>query len=127
MIGAGTGITPLMSIIRYCTDRPLPNTLNLLYSVRTPESIIYRKELEDHKGKNHHFDCTITVTRPDESQERWNGKIGRIDESMIQRAIPHPQTSVVFICGAKEFVFSMIEMLEGMGIKKEQIKTDVWG
>ena len=127
LIGAGTGITPLMSIIRYCTDRPLPNTLNLLYSVRTPESIIYRKELEDHKGKNHHFDCTITVTRPDESQERWNGKIGRIDESMIQRAIPHPQTSVVFICGAKEFVFSMIEMLEGMGIKKEQIKTDVWG
>ncbi|HLD87108.1 MAG TPA: FAD-binding oxidoreductase, partial [Candidatus Nanoarchaeia archaeon] len=127
LIGAGTGITPLMSIIRYCTDKGSKNPITLLYSARTPESIIYRKEFDGHRDKNPHFGYTVTLTRPEESQEPWNGKTGRIDESLLKSSIKNPNSCVVFICGAKEFVFSIIAMLEGIGIKKEQIKTDVWG
>ncbi|OGX08083.1 MAG: hypothetical protein A2Z88_05600, partial [Omnitrophica WOR_2 bacterium GWA2_47_8] len=127
LIGAGTGITPLMSIIRYCTDKGAKNPITLLYSARTPESIIYRKELDGKKAQNPHFEHTITITRAQETQEKWEGRVGRADEALLRASIKHPSKSIVFICGAKEFVFSMIAMLEGMGIKKEQIKTDVWG
>jgi len=69
LIGAGTGITPLMSIARYCAEKPLPNA----------------------------------------------------------ELVANPDNSVAFICGPKEFVFSVIGMLERIGVGKERIKTDVWG
>ncbi len=127
LIGAGTGLTPLMSIIQHCALKKLPNSLMLLYSARTPEAIIYRKELLQHKKQNHHFDYTVTITRPEESAEEWSGKKGRIDEALLREYITNPSGSMVFICGPKEFVFGLISMLEKIGIAKEQIKTDVWG
>ena len=127
LIGAGTGITPLMSIVRYSAEKPLTNSVRMLYSVRTPESIVYRKELEERKQQNHHFGYSVAVTRPQESAEKWQGKTGRIDEKMIEGAIREMGNSVAFICGPREFVFSMIEMLGKLGMPKEQIKTDVWG
>ncbi|KHO51124.1 MAG: oxidoreductase FAD-binding protein [archaeon GW2011_AR11] len=127
LIGAGTGITPLMSIARYCVEKSLPNAVRLLYSVRTPEAIVYRKELEERKRQNPHFDYSVTVTRPEESAERWHGKTGRVDEKMLAELVANPDNSVAFICGPKEFVFSVIGMLERIGVGKERIKTDVWG
>jgi len=127
LIGAGTGIAPLMSIIRQCGDKKLKNTIKLIYSVRVPEEIAYRKELEERKKHNPHLDYIVTVTRPEDTIYEWNGRLGRIDEELLKKTIVHPAKSIVFICGAKEFVFGMIEFLQKIGVSKEQIKTDVWG
>jgi ferredoxin-NADP reductase len=127
LLGAGTGITPLMSVARQCFDKKLPNTVKLLYSVRVPEEIAYGKELSEMKKENPHFHYEATVTRMEESAQEWNGRRGRIDEGLLKNTIHHRHECLVFICGAKEFVFSMIDMLSQIGVSKEQIKTDVWG
>jgi ferredoxin-NADP reductase len=127
LIGAGTGITPLMSIIRQCCDKRLEKNVTLVYSVRVPEEIVYHKELSERKKHNPHFHYEITLTRAEESSHEWHGKVGRIDDSLLKHSITHPEKCVVFICGPKEFVFSMVEMLHTLGISKERIKTDVWG
>ncbi len=127
LLGAGTGITPLMGILRQCADKKLPNTVKLIYSVRTPEEIGYLRELDVRKSQNRHFSYDITITRPENAHQEWKGKIGRINEALLRSTIAHPSKSIVFICGAKEFVFSMIGLLERIGLTKEQIKTDVWG
>lgn len=127
LLGAGTGITPLMSIARQCVDKKLPNTVKLIYSVRVPEEIAYAKELSEKQKHNPHFHYKVTVTRKEESAHPWNGRMGRIDEALLKETIHHRHNCLVFICGAKEFVFSMIEMLQRIGVSKEQIKTDVWG
>src|SRR3989344_4312135 len=78
LIAGGTGITPLIGIMRYCADRKLGNKLKLIYSVKHPESIVYRREFENLKNKNRNFEHVVTITRP-EPGENWKGHTGRID------------------------------------------------
>ncbi len=124
LIAGGTGITPLMGIVRYCNDANLNNRIKLIYSVRTPHDIIYRDELNKIKNENKNFDYIVTITR---EHGDWKGKKGRIDLNLLKENIEDIEESVYFLCGAKEFVHSIIEMLESLGVKKEQIKTDIWG
>ena len=126
LIAGGTGITPLIGIIRYCADKNLSNNIRLIYSVKTPQDIIYREDLEKIKNRNRNFDYAVTVTRAGD-ESAWNGRKGRIDVELLKENIEDAGGSVYFLCGSKEFVHSIIEMLEILGVMKEQIKTDIWG
>jgi glycine betaine catabolism B len=126
LIGGGLGITPLMSIIRYCYDKKLANKINLIYSVRTPTDIVYKEELDKIKSENRNFDYKVTVTRP-AFGPKWEGRTGRIDEGLLKQHIENVEKSLHFICGPMEFVKSNIAILGGLGARREQIKTDIWG
>ena len=126
LIGGGLGITPLMSIIRYYNDKSLENKIKLIYSVRTPRDIICTEEINKITGKKHNFSYTITITRPDD-KTLWTGKTGRIDIDLLKSNISNVENSLYFLCGPISFVKSAIKMLETLGAKKEQIKTDIWG
>lgn len=125
LIAGGTGITPLMGIIRYCNDKKLSNKIKFIYSVRTQQDIIYKKELEEIKILNKNFDYIVTITRAEDAN--WNGRNGRIDAGLLKGNISDIEGCLCCLCGPKEFVHSIIEMLENLGVKKEQIKTDIWG
>jgi ferredoxin-NADP reductase len=126
LIGGGLGITPLTSIIRYCNDKKLQNKINFIYSVKTPEHIVYHDELKKIKEQNPNFKYTVTITRPSEEQE-WDGRTGRIDIGLLKQNIENTENSLFYLCGPLEFVKVKIAMLENLGAKKEQIKTDIWG
>lgn len=126
LIAGGTGITPLMGIIRYCNDKKLSNKIKFIYSVRTPYEIIYKNELEKIRKGNNNFDYIVTITRAEESHN-WHGRKGRADLNLLKQSIEDIGNSIYFLCGPKDFVHSIIEMLETLGAKKEQIKTDIWG
>lgn len=126
LVGGGLGITPLRSIIRYCTDKKLTNKINLVYSVRSPANIVYREELERFKDENPNYDLTLTITRPD-PEHNWQGKIGRIDEELLKANIEGMESSLYYLCGPLEFVKIIRVILENIGVKEEQIKTDIWG
>ena len=126
LIGGGLGITPLMSIIRYCNDKSLKNKIILVYSIRTPWDIIYTEEIKKIKEQNNNFNYTITITRPDD-KTLWTGKTGRIDIDLLKNNIGNVENSLYFLCGPIGFVKLSIQILESLGAKKEQIKTDIWG
>lgn len=126
LIGGGLGITPLMSIISYCTDKKLANRMKLLYSVRTPLDIIYHEKIKEQKSKNPNFDYKITITRPKE-EHNWKEKTGRITMELLKNSIGDAKSSLYFLCGPLDFVKSIISMLESLGVKRDQIKTDIWG
>ncbi len=126
LIAGGTGITPIIGIIRYCNDKKLSNKIKFIYSVKTPNDIIYKDELEKIKNENNNFEYIVTVTRPN-SEHNWKGKIGRIDLDLLKQNIENIEVSLYFLCGPKEFVHNIVEMLESLDVKKEQIKTDIWG
>lgn len=126
LICGGLGITPMMSIIRYCNDKTLPNKINLIYSVRTPADIVYNEELKKIKEQNQNFNYTVTITRPT-PELNWNGRTGRIDIELLKQNIADIENSLYYLCGPLEFIKAKIAMLENLGAKKEQIKTDIWG
>ncbi|MBI2135264.1 xylene monooxygenase [Candidatus Woesearchaeota archaeon] len=126
LIGGGLGITPLRSIIRYCASKNLSNKIKLIYSVKTPDAIVFKDELEDFKEKNSNYDFVFTITRP-EPEHDWNGKTGRVDEKLLSNNIEDMENSLFFLCGPLEFVKDTRAMLEKLGAKKERIKADIWG
>jgi|TARA_B100001971_G_C18189506_1_gene537741 Na+-transporting NADH:ubiquinone oxidoreductase subunit F len=126
LIAGGTGVTPLMSIVRLANGKKLSNKIKLLYSVKTPEDIIYKDELEKIKNENSNFDYLATITRPEEN-DNWTGRTGRIDKELLKESIENIEDSLYFLCGPAEFVKGTIQFLEELGAAKDQIKTDVWG
>ena len=125
LIEGGTGITPLIGIIRYCNDKKLNNKIKLIYSVKISEEIIYRDDIEEIKKSNKNFDYVVTITRPEESN--WLGRKGRIDLNLLKENVEDVENSLYYLCGPKEFVDTIISMLLSLGAKREQAKTDVWG
>lgn len=126
LIGGGCGIASLMSIIRYCKNKNLSNNIKLLYSSKTPDYMVYRKELENLSEGSDKLDYIPTITRP-KPEHVWNGKTGRIDGSFLEQNMDDAENNLYFLCGPLEFVKDIIATLEELGIKKEQIKTDSWG
>ena len=126
LIGGGVGITPLIGIIRYCTDKKLSNKIKLFYSVKNPLEIIYHAEIKKIKQDNPNFEYFITITKA-EDHHVWGGRRGRIESKLLEENIENIGDRIYFLCGSKEFVHNIISMLDSLGAKKEQIKTDVWG
>ena len=126
LIAGGTGITPLIGIMRYCAGKKLSNKIKFIYSVRTPDEIIYKNELEKIKQANSNFDYVVTLTRADDDPS-WRGEKGRIDLILLEENIEKASENIYFLCGPREFVNDIIGLLEAMGVKREQIRTDVWG
>ena len=126
LIAGGLGITPMRSILRYCKDKKLPNKINLLYSVKKLESIIYQKELDDYKNQLAHYSFIPTLTRLDEDHA-WQGRVGRINMQLLKDNVFNITNDLFFLCGSNEFVKVIRDMLYEMGTQKEHIKTDIWG
>ena len=93
-MGGGSGVVPLMAILRH-RRRTMPELpMRLVYSVRSADDVIYADELGD--------DAAITYTR--EPPPGWPGHTGRIDSALIAR--PRSATRVAFVCGSHGFVES---------------------
>ncbi len=125
MIAGGTGLAPIMSMIRYIINKGLPNKIKLLYSVRSPEYVIYKEELEN-LNKNGNVKITLTMTRLQDN-DNWNGHKGRIDREMIDANIEDFNNTLFFVCGPDKMIDDMIKLLREMGAGISQIKIEKWG
>jgi len=84
LIGAGSGITPLMSIVRHIHEEKLGVKVEVFYSNKKPEDIVYRHELEE-LSKHKNINCHFTITRSDDPKSiDWKGLAGRINIAMIK-------------------------------------------
>lgn len=117
-------MTPFRGMVKYATDKALPHKITLLYSARTPEEIVYRKDWEKFKLGNANFQLEITITRPEESSEKWNGHVGRIDEELISKYADNPSGKIFYVCGTPDMVRAMMKLLVGMGVPPPEIKVE---
>ena len=122
-LGAGTGITPLMSMIRFANAKGLPEKKTLIYSVKTPDHIVYKKELLEME-KNKSLELFITITRPENVE--WKGLTGRIDAKMISESVGDLSNAVFYMCGPPEMVENTLKILEDLGVPKEKINREQW-
>ncbi len=126
MIAGGVGIAPFMSYLRYINDKHLPTHATLLFTNRTPEDIIFHKELQELQRKNSNFKTVFTITRPETSHD-WNGHTGRINDEMIMKHIPDLKNKIFFICGANQMCFDITKLLIQMGAPAENVKKELFG
>ncbi|WP_457601305.1 ferredoxin reductase [Hydrogenivirga sp.] len=122
LLGAGSGIVPLMCMLRYIRDKELHNVrATLLVSYTSYEEIIYRRELEK-LSMHPNIKVRITLTRS--APESWTGYRGRINEDMILREVEDVPVNLYYLCGPPRFVEDMKATLLRLGVDRSQIKTE---
>lgn len=123
LIGGGVGVTPLISIFRHVRDAGLPTRARLLYSVSTPEEILFRDELRTAADTHANLAVDFTVSQP---AAGWTGLAGRIDASKLGRLDAPPDT-LYYLCGPKGMVEDMSSLLhEEMGVPMSRIIFEKW-
>jgi len=115
LVGGGSGIVPLMAILRH-RRRTMPELpMRLVYSVRNADDVIYEDELGD--------DALLTFTR--EPPEGWKGHTGHIDATLLDEA--GVDTGTAFVCGSNGFVETGVGLLLGAGFPARQVRTERFG
>ncbi|MBS3137017.1 oxidoreductase [Candidatus Woesearchaeota archaeon] len=129
LIGSGSGISALHSIIQYIQDKELDTRATLIYSNKTPDDIIYKKELLEMNDDMPNFNLFLTITRPEEMENfrQWTGHTGRIDTAFLQQCVKDIKIPYFFLCGSSDFVKSMQTLLLELKVNKEKIKKEVYG
>jgi ferredoxin-NADP reductase len=126
LIAGGSGIVPLMAMLRHraATGSRIPT--RLLYSSRTLEDVIYRTELEHLAAAGTGLDVIHTLTRAQPAG--WTGYARRIDPEMLREvALPLGTAAQAFICGPTLFVEAAASGLVQLGMEPERIRTERFG
>lgn len=126
LIAGGSGVVPLMSMLRtrYQANSKIPATL--LYSSRSVEDIIYRDELDRLVKNRDGFILVHTLTR--RAPAGWQGQARRVDRDML--AIPGfepAEEPLIFVCGPTSFVEAVADQLIALGHGESAIKTERFG
>ncbi len=125
LIGAGVGITPLMSVIRYLTDRAWPKNIYLLFSCRTPDQFAFRAELEHLQRRHPNLHIVATVTGTDGTE--WTGPRGRFTRELIAQSVPDIARRRVHLCGPAPMMDATRAILLELGVLAESIKSEGFG
>ena len=126
LVGGGSGIVPLMAMLRHRAAVGSTVPTRLLYSSRSLEDVIYRDELDRLAKSSTMLEVVYTLTRA--QPPGWTGYARRIDTDMLREvAWPSDQRPLTFICGPTPFVETAAASLVALGDEPARIKTERFG
>jgi ferredoxin-NADP reductase len=124
LVAGGSGIVPLMAMLRHRAAEGADVPTRLLYSSRSWEDVVYRDELERLAGDG--LDVVHTLTRA--QPPGWEGYARRVDAAMLEEvawlAAPRP---LAYVCGPTSFVEEVASGLVALGYEPGRIKTERFG
>jgi ferredoxin-NADP reductase len=124
LLAAGSGITPMMAMLRYIDDLCLDTTVTLLYCVRRSSDVIFHGELEELRARLKNFQYHLLLSQP---VADWSGQRGHITREFIEHAIKDLATPEFFLCGPPPFMDVSRAILTVLGVKPERIRQESFG
>ncbi len=124
MVAGGSGVVPLMAMVRHRAAAGSDAEVHLLVSSRGWDDVIYRDELARLEGAGLTVTHTLTRSHP----PGWDGYARRVDPAMLAEVGPGPDVRpLVYVCGPTPFVEAVAEALVGMGHEPGLIRTERFG
>jgi ferredoxin-NADP reductase len=118
LVGGGSGVVPLVSMLRHRAAAAPSVPARLLYSARSLDDVIYRSELGG-------FDVVYTLTR--EQPAGWTGFARRVDDAMLREVADPNAEGLAYVCGPTRFVEAVADGLVGVGYAPENVRTERFG
>lgn len=127
LVGGGSGVVPLMAMLRHRQRTGGRPPAVLLFSVRTPEEVIYQRELAELAQRDPSFTLLLDYTR--QAPPGWAGYQRRVDAAMLAEVVARfgeaqPQA---FVCGPTGLVEAVATGLQAAGLPPELILTERFG
>jgi ferredoxin-NADP reductase len=115
LVGGGSGVVPLMAMLRH-KRRSMPELdMRLVYSVRYADDVIYADEVGE--------EAALTYTR--EAPDGWSGHTGHVDAGLLRE--PAAGAQLAFVCGSNGFVETASSLLLELGMDPGSIRTERFG
>jgi len=125
LVAGGSGVVPLMAMLRHRAAAGAKIPARLLYSSRTLEDVIFRQELDSLASRDG-LAIFHTLTRG--QPKGWTGYARRIDQPMLAEVSrPLGTAAVAFICGPTALVETAANALVQLGLPQERIRTERFG
>jgi ferredoxin-NADP reductase len=125
-ISAGSGITPMMSMLRWLNDFSPQTDIAFVNCARRPEEIIFRKELELLGTRMPGLSLGFLIEERS-SRESWFGHMGRIDAVRLPMLSPDFRERELFCCGPEPFMRAVRQMLEASGFDMAHYHEESFG
>ncbi|MEJ6683144.1 MAG: FAD-binding oxidoreductase [SAR86 cluster bacterium] len=124
-LGAGSGITPMMSMSRWLSDVSADVDMKFFNSVRGPNDIIFDKEIALLTSRYKTFSPVMITSSRD--TEQWDGYKGRVNKEMLADLAPDLHERTIYICGPEGFMDSSKEMILEMGFDQSNLHLESFG
>jgi ring-1,2-phenylacetyl-CoA epoxidase subunit PaaE len=128
MVAAGSGITPIVSLVRHILETEPHARVTLVYGNRGSASVMFRDALEDLKDRYlERFAILFVMSREPQDVELLSGRIDRAKcDALLASWIDPSTVDVAFICGPQAMTEAVVGSLQAHGIPKESIKTELF-
>jgi ferredoxin-NADP reductase len=126
LLAGGSGVVPLMAMLRERAGIAAPPPAVLLFSSRSAEDVIFGDELAGLDARGDGLRVVQTLTRS--APAGWEGHRGRFDRTALATlGIPAERRPLTYICGPTAFVESMADLLIGLGHPANRVRTERFG
>jgi ferredoxin-NADP reductase len=126
LLAGGSGLVPLMSMIRTRSAAGSLTPMRLVYSVRTDADVLYAAELRRRITEDDGLTVTLNYTRG--APEGWPQPPGRIDANVLRELAWQPGDEPInYVCGPTAFVERMADLLVAAGHQPVRIRTERFG
>lgn len=122
LVGAGSGITPIISMARWLLNNRPETNVTVIHSVHSPNDVIFKQEWNELKKQfprlNLVINASIDATEGFES--------GRINKEMIAKAVPNIADYTVMTCGPQAYMSALKEIVLSLGVSEERFFTEAF-
>jgi len=126
LIGGGSGVVPLVSMLRHRATQKATMPAKLIYSARRYEELIFREEIDRLAASDPHLEVAYTLTR--EQPAGWQGGTKRLDKESLKELVPAPNVNPqIFVCGPTGLVEATARLLVEIGHDRGRIRTERFG
>ena len=125
LIAGGVGITPMMSITRYLTERSWAGDIFFIYACRAPTDFIFANEVAALQRVNPKLRVAVTMSRPEGTD--WKGPRGRLTKELLTQTVPNLASRRIHLCGPPSMMDSTKAILTELGVAPDQVKTELFG
>ena len=128
LIGGGIGITPMMSMLRWCVAQQPQRVVHLYYGLRNSGEHAFKKQLEELAASHPALRLNIVYSRPGESdhQGRDYQHQGHVDVELLRRTLPHGRHQF-YVCGPPMMMQALVPALAAWGVPVADIHYEAFG
>lgn len=124
LIAGGSGITPIMSMLRYIDDLSIAADVVLIYCVRTRSDVFFKRDLAELAIRMKKFRYVQVLSQPDPD---WCGPKGHVTRELIEREVENPASWKIFLCGPPPFMEHVRRLLEDLQVDRAAILQESFG
>jgi len=125
LMSGGVGITPMMSIARYLTERSWPGDIFFIHTCRTRADFIFAEEIATLERRNPKLHVAVTISKAEETD--WKSHRGRITREWLTEVVPNLASRRIHICGPPSMMEATKAILTELGVPREQVNTEMFG